>query len=63
MSFPNKTPYGLKASQVNYVVATLKLEGLCDYRDGILWVPNERSAEVYELVKNYKELKAKSEGY
>ena len=63
MSFPGKEPYGLKPNQVNYVVAMLNLEGQCDYKDGVLYVPESRSAEVYELVKDYKVLKAASENY
>lgn len=56
-------PYGLIPAHVNYVVAQLNLEGQCDYKDGILYVPEEYEQDVLNIVKEYRKLAKNAEGY
>lgn len=63
VTYTDKEPFGLSSYNVAYVIAKLGLEGLCDYGDGIFWVPKNRSDEVYELVKDYASLKKAVQEY
>ncbi|QIG70368.1 hypothetical protein EVB87_268 [Rhizobium phage RHph_N28_1] len=54
---PNTVPFALKGRQVDYVCGKLQLANL-EYVGGILYVPEEREQEVYDMVKDYKALLA-----
>lgn len=58
MSRDDMTAFGLLGSHVNYVIDKLELRGRCEYVAGVLYAPAEYHDKIYELVKDYKKLKA-----
>ena len=51
------TAFGLTGSQVNFIIDKLGIKG-CDYVAGVLYAPAIYHDQIYELVKDYKLLKA-----